>query len=164
MVEITVILDNLRSSYNVGSIARSCDAFGVTRIIAHGITPYPHLDDDDRLPHVYDKVTRRIHKTALGAERLITLHTNALEELMGTVADIPIICLEQHPSSVSVEQFIAPPKLALVVGNEVDGVTDALLEHAHQIVEIPMLGKKESLNVAVSAAITLYAIRYPSAP
>ena len=72
MRNIIVIAHNIRSTYNVGSIFRTCEGFGVEKLILSGYTPYPLVKNDSRLPHITEKITRQIHKTALGAEQLIS--------------------------------------------------------------------------------------------
>ena len=71
MSEIILILHNIRSTHNVGSIFRTAEGFGVAQIICSGYTPYPRLPDDQRLPHIAEKLTALIHKTAIGAETMV---------------------------------------------------------------------------------------------
>ena len=71
MPEIIVVAHNIRSTHNVGSIFRTCEGFGVARLILSGYTPYPSLKHDNRLPHITEKLSAQIHKTALGAEAMV---------------------------------------------------------------------------------------------
>ncbi len=71
MPEIIVIAHNIRSTHNIGSIFRTCEGFGVSKIIISGYSPYPKLSNDTRLPHMIEKLTNQIHKTALGAETMV---------------------------------------------------------------------------------------------
>lgn len=159
MSEIILILDNIRSTHNVGSILRSADGFGIKSIIYTGYTPYPLIPDDTRLPHESTNITRAIHKTALGAEitlgaEVISSIDNAIEMLRGK--GFVIAALEQSISSVSLSSYKPPQKLAIILGNEVDGIKSNTLSSCDVILEIPMFGTKESFNVAVSAALCMY--------
>lgn len=156
MSRITLLLHNIRSTHNVGSIFRTAEGFGVEHIILSGYTPYPELLNDTRLPHIREKLSAQIHKTALGAESMVPFeyHDNPLTWLEQST--LPLVALEQHPTSTSVRDFQPPEAFALLLGEEVSGIEDDLLARADHIVEIPMVGKKESFNVSVAAAIALY--------
>ncbi|HCR55960.1 TPA: TrmH family RNA methyltransferase [Candidatus Saccharibacteria bacterium] len=156
MTEITLILHNIRSTHNVGSIFRTAEGFGVKKIILSGYTPYPAHVKDTRLPHLADKITSQIHKTALGAETMVAFeqYDNLLTWL--DTNTLPLVALEQAPTSSSVRDFSPPNKFALLLGEEVAGVDTGLLDRCDHIVEIPMQGKKESFNVSVAAGIALY--------
>lgn len=157
MPEIIVIAHNIRSTHNVGAIFRTAEGFGVTKIILSGYTPYPTLASDTRLPHISTKLTNQIHKTALGAEGIVpfeyheTLNLSALKS-----AGYRIVALEQAPNSTPITTYKAPEKIALLLGEEVEGITKDLLAQCDDILEIPMIGKKESFNVSVAAGIALY--------
>lgn len=159
MPEIILIAHNIRSAHNVGSIFRTAEGFGVSRIILSGYTPYPKLPGDPRLPHIADKLTAQIDKTALGAASLVpfehqgTLHLGALHR-----AGYRIVALEQAPHSISLRDYEAPAKLALLLGEEVHGITPELLAEVDDVIEIPMHGQKESFNVSVATGIALYAL------
>lgn len=158
MPSVTVVLHNIRSTHNVGSIFRSAEGFGVNRIILSGYTPYPEMIDDPRLPHEYAKITSQIHKTALGAEQLVPFERyESLEEWLKTFPS-PILALEQSPKSVLIQDYSPPPEFALLLGEEVDGIDKTLLDRCDAIIEIPMSGHKESFNVSVAAGIALYAL------
>ena len=159
MPEIIVIAHNIRSTHNVGSIFRTAEGFGVSKIILSGYTPYPTVKNDPRLPHISEKITSQIHKTALDAERLVPFEYHETLDL-GTLdlAGYRIVALEQAPTSVPLREYRPPAKLALLLGEEVHGITAELLAQVDDIVEIPMHGQKESFNVSVAAGIALYAL------
>ncbi len=146
---IHVVCDNLRSLYNVGSIFRTSDAFGVTKIWLCGITGTPEQSG--------------LAKVSLGAERSVEWEhvktTWRAVELLKKQG-FKIVALEQSSQSVPMNRYKPLFPLALVLGNEVDGVGASVLKRADTIVEIPMLGSKESLNVSVSAGIALYNLRH----
>jgi len=149
MKEIILILDNIRSRENVGSIFRTADAAGVSKIYLCGITPIP--------PH------EKISKTALGAETFVSWEYRKqtwrfLLELKNQNSKIKIIGLEQTKESVDIFKFKPKFPLVLVVGNEVNGLSPQILKYCDKKISIPMYGKKESLNVAVAAGIALYQI------
>lgn len=159
MAEIIVIVHNIRSIHNVGSIFRTAEGFGVQKIILSGYTPYPRIENDTRLPHIANKLTAQIHKTALGAEKIVPF--TYLETLdLGTLdlVGYRLIALEQHDRSINLRDYDPPAKIALLLGEEVHGITPELLAQIDDIVEIPMQGKKESFNVSVAAGIALYAL------
>lgn len=159
MPEIIIIAHNIRSTHNVGAIFRTAEGFGVKKIILSGYTPYPKLKTDTRLPHISEKLTSQIHKTALGAESMVLFEYlelppfEALKE-----SGYRIIGLEQAARSVPLSTYISPLKIALLIGEEVHGIEDELLDHCEDIIEIPMVGKKESFNVSVATGIALYAL------
>ena len=162
MPEITLILHNIRSTHNVGSLFRSAEGFGVVRIVLTGYTPYPKIDNDTRLPHISEKLTEQIHKTALGAETMVTFsHYETLEEwieINKVQNKLPLIGLEQATNSIPIQKFTPPKRFALLLGEEVHGIEADYLPHCDYIVEIPMHGQKESFNVSVAAGIALYAL------
>lgn len=157
MPEIIVIAHNIRSTHNVGALFRTAEGLGVSRIILSGYTPYPKVQNDTRLPHIADKLTQQIHKTALGAEGLVAFEYHETVDLDAIKrAGYRLIALEQSPSSIMLPQYKASRKVALLLGEEVHGITTDLLEQCDDIVEIPMVGKKESFNVSVAAGMALY--------
>lgn len=162
MPKITLLLHNIRSTHNVGSIFRTAEGFGVERIVLSGYTPYPELPNDPRLPHIRQKLTAQIHKTALGAETLVPFeyHDNPLTWLERST--LPLVALEQHSTSHSLRDYHPPETFVLLLGEEVHGVEVTLLERADAIVEIPMQGKKESFNVSIAAGIALYSLNNPA--
>lgn len=159
MSSLVLILDNIRSAHNVGSILRTADGFGVRAVYYCGYTPYPASPNDQRLPHERDKLTRAIHKTALGAESSMPQsHFSTTQEAVKMLKrqGYAIAALEQAPTSIAIASFEAPKKLAIILGNEVTGIENDTLEAADYILEIPMFGTKESFNVSIATAICLY--------
>lgn len=164
MPELVVVLDNLRSAHNVGSILRSCDGFGVKTVYACGITPHMYDQSTDRLPHERLKVQQLIHKTALGAEESVAqfFYPKTIDAITMLKSNgFTIIALEQSESSVPLLQYASSiantqSRIAVVVGPELEGIQDDILHDCHSIVEIPMYGQKESFNVAVATGITLF--------
>lgn len=159
--ELVVIAHNIRSTYNVGAILRTSDGFGVAKVYCTGYTPYPKLPDDSRLPHLSQKTTKQIHKTALGAET--TVFVEYAENVMPLIARLKkqgfhLTALEQDRRAVPLPNFESPQKVALLLGEEVHGIPQIIRAQCDTIVEIPMLGKKESFNVSVAAGIALYAL------
>ncbi|HEY8992771.1 MAG TPA: TrmH family RNA methyltransferase [Candidatus Microsaccharimonas sp.] len=159
MPEIIVIAHNIRSTHNIGAIFRTAEGFGITKIILSGYTPYPKLEKDTRLPHISEKLTAQIHKTALGAEALVPFEYMELPPLVTLKEEgFRIVGLEQADRSISLADYTTPDKVALLIGEEVHGIEAALLDHCEDIIEIPMVGKKESFNVSVATGIALYAL------
>ena len=159
MPEIIVIAHNIRSTHNVGSIFRTCEGFGVSRVLLTGYTPYPLLKNDSRLPHVSEKLTAQIHKTALGAETMGPFEYQEHPDLGALAREgYEIVALEQAPTSINLRNYHAPHKLALLLGEEVQGIPNELLKQCPTILEIPMVGTKESFNVSVATGIALYAL------
>jgi len=145
------LLDNIRSSHNVGSIFRSADGAGFSHLYLCGITPTPDCNPE-------------IAKTALGAEQALawSYHPNALDLAKQLKSEGQIlIALERTAQAVSIQDFHPNPQQAyvLIVGNEPAGVDPELLEMADQVVSLPMLGTKESLNAAISFSIAAYWLR-----
>ena len=159
MTEIIVIAHNIRSTHNVGSIFRTCEGFGVSRVLLTGYTQYPLLKNDSRLPHVSEKLTAQIHKTALGAETMVPFEYQEHPDLGALAREgYEIVALEQAPTSINLRNYHAPHKLALLLGEEVHGIPNELLKQCPTILEIPMVGTKESFNVSVATGIALYAL------
>lgn len=159
MPEIIVIAHNIRSTHNVGAIFRTCEGLGVSRIILSGYTPYPRVTGDTRLPHIAEKLASQIRKTALGAENMVPFEYQEAPDLKTLKsAGFTIVGLEQDAQSVMLPDYTPPAKIALLLGEEVEGITDDLRRQCDDLVEIPMAGKKESFNVSVAAGITLYAL------
>lgn len=159
MPEIILLLHNIRSTHNVGSIFRTAEGFGVSKIILSGYTPYPTLPQDSRLPHIREKLTAQIHKTALGAEQMVPFEYTEQPDIAALKQDgYRIVALEQSPKSIILREYNAQKKLVLVLGEEVHGIPTELLEQCDDILEIPMHGKKESFNVSVAGAIALYEV------
>lgn len=150
MKTCVLVLDNLRSVENTGSIFRTAEGLGVAKIILVGTTPAP-LDRFGRKRADFAKVS-------LGAENISWEYKKSVEEALQELKenDFQIIALEQTEKSQSLKNFKPSERFALVVGNEVDGVSKAALQLSDKVIEIPMAGQKESLNVSVSTGIALY--------
>jgi tRNA G18 (ribose-2'-O)-methylase SpoU len=144
---LTVLVDNVRSLWNVGSIFRTADACAVRTLYLAGITGHPPRPE--------------ISKTALGADSAVDWHYSAdpLESLERVVADgYTPVAIETSPEAVPLGRVSWPPTVCLVVGNEVAGVSPPVLKACPLHVSIPMLGTKESLNVAVAFGIAAYEV------
>lgn len=165
ITRLRLILDDIRSTHNVGAMLRTCDAAGVELVYACGLTPFPQTSPDSRPPHVASSNTRAIAKTALGAELTVTMKPMATTDaaiLDAKALGFTIMVLEQAEGSLSLYHLPQPlpSAIALVVGSETTGVSPSALAAADTIIELPMLGAKESLNVASAAAIALYELRF----
>lgn len=159
MPEIIVIAHNIRSTHNVGAFFRTCDGFGVSKLLLTGYTPYPTIQKDTRLPHFADKITRQIHKTALDAETFVPfeqMEAIPFDDLKA--AGYTIVGLEQSARSVMLPDYTPPEKIALLLGEEVNGISAEYLEQCDDVIELPMQGKKESFNVSVATGIALYGL------
>ncbi|MBQ2959363.1 MAG: RNA methyltransferase [Alistipes sp.] len=144
---VVIVLDNVRSAQNVGSFFRTADAFGIGRIALCGISATPP--------------NREIHKTALGAEQSVewSYHPTTLECIESLRQEgYRIIAIEQIEGATMLNNFRAESteRYALVFGNEVDGVDQAVADIVDGAIEIPQVGIKHSLNVSVSAGILMW--------
>ena len=145
---LVVVLDNVRSMYNVGSVFRTADAYRVERIMLCGITGRP--------PHP------EIHKTALGAEDSVDWQycTDANEAVQMLKSDGYLVyAIEQAEGSISLEKFQVKnsySKLAVVLGNEVKGVQQSVVDLCDGCIELPQFGTKHSLNVSTAAGIVIW--------
>lgn len=144
---VVVVLDNVRSAQNVGSFFRTADAFGIEHIALCGISATPP--------------NREIHKTALGAELSVawSYYPTTLECISKLRSDgYKIIAIEQIEGAVMLDNFCAAQetKYALVFGNEVEGVDQAVADIVDGAIEIPQVGTKHSLNVSVSAGVLMW--------
>jgi len=149
-----LILHNVRSAHNVGSIFRTADAAGVTKIYLTGYTPTP----TDRL----GRKQNNIAKTALGAEKTISWeYSTSTKPIIAKLKKDGFIILgvEQSLQSCDYKSVSKKGSLALVFGNEVRGLSKALLQRLDGCIFIPMLGTKESLNVSVAVGIVLFRVR-----
>ncbi len=157
MSQLVIIAHNIRSAHNVGSIFRTAEGFGVEKIIISGYTSYPMMNPDPRLPHIARKIDDQIHKTALDAERFVPFELHDLPPFDTLrAAGYRIVALEQDAGSITLSDYQTPDKVALLIGEEVHGIAPALIKQCDDIVEIPMVGKKESFNVSVATGIALY--------
>jgi tRNA G18 (ribose-2'-O)-methylase SpoU len=147
---VVVLLDNIRSLYNTGSILRTADASGVERVVLCGITPHPDQGGRQR---------RAIAKTALGAEDSVRweYRADAQAALHTLSADgYHLVAVETGAGAIDLYQWTPAWPICLVFGHERDGVSADLATQMHTVVRIPMLGKKRSLNVATAAGVVLY--------
>lgn len=159
MPEIIVIAHNIRSTHNVGSIFRTAEGFGVKKIILSGYTPYPRIENDTRLPHISDKMTSQIHKTALNAEAIVPFEYKEVLNLEEFKKEgYRLVALEQAKNSTLLNEYAVPEKIALLIGEEVHGIEPELLNQCEDVIEIPMQGQKESFNVSVATGIALFAL------
>lgn len=163
MKEIVLLAHNIRSTHNVGAFFRTAEGFGVSHVYLTGYTPYPLTAKDTRLPHEAQRLTKQIHKTALGAETIVPFSYSAdplplINELRAN--QFAIVALEQTPESIPLPDFAPQQKrIALILGEEVNGIAPEILKECETAIEIPMQGKKESFNVSVACGIALYALR-----
>lgn len=151
--EVAVLLHNVRSAYNVGSIFRTADGAGVSKVFLSGYTPTPV----DR----FGRARLDIAKVALGAEKHLAWEYQKNPYAVTTALRTrgwSVVALEQAPGSTDYRTFKLKKPTLIMLGNEVHGISKALLKKCDSILEIPMRGKKESLNVAVAAGIVLYSI------
>ena len=147
---VVIVLDNIRSLYNTGSILRTSDASGVERVVLCGITPRPDQGGRQR---------RAIAKTALGAENSVQWEYKpdahaALRSL--TAEGYQTVAVEISPVAVNLFEWTPRWPVCLVFGHEVEGVSSDLAAHVETTIRIPMLGQKRSLNVATAAGVVLY--------
>ncbi len=146
-----VILHNIRSAHNVGSIFRTADGAGVSKIFLVGYTPAPI----DR----FGREQEEIVKTSLGASLSVPWEQfSILDEVVSRLREegVMIIAVEQHTRSVDYRSFPLKNDRAFIFGNEIEGVPSSICDQADAVVEIPMNGMKESLNVSVAAGIILF--------
>ena len=144
---LIVVVDNVRSLHNVGSIFRTSDAFRVERVMLCGITATP--------PNA------EIHKTALGAEDVV--HWEYFDDTMQAMEKLAaegceVYAIEQVEGSIALQQFAADPakKYAVILGNEVKGVQQQVVDACNGSIEIPQFGTKHSLNVSVTAGMVIW--------
>jgi len=153
MDELVLVLHNVRSAHNVGSILRTAECAGVSRVFLCGTTPSP----TDR----FGRPRLDIAKVALGAERTMVWEYES--DTTAVLADLAsngmcIVALEQDESSVPYTKYLRAGPTALVVGDEVRGISADILTVCDAVIEIPLRGAKESLNVAVAAGIALFSL------
>ena len=159
MTDKILFIDNVRSAHNVGSMFRSSDGAGVSKIYLLGTTPTPI----DR----FGRIQNEIAKTSLGATESVQWEYVGTPENVSTKDALAclqrlredgyfIVAVEQSKNSTSMYDFKVPEKVVYIVGAEVEGVQTELQQFADQVVEIPMKGMKESLNVSVTAGIVLF--------
>ena len=165
-MELVLVLDNIRSTYNVGAILRTAEGFGVSKMVLSGYTPRVH--DKSLLPHLRDKLDHEIHKTALGAEDMLDIYScgDIFQELNNYKNDgWQIVGLENNIDVGEIYELNSDElksklkdKIVLVLGEEVNGISASLYDLINLFVEIPMKGQKESFNVSVAAGIAMYGL------
>ena len=151
--ETIVILHDIRSSENVGSIFRTSDGAGVSKVYLSGYTPAPV----DR----FKRKNAKLAKVSLGAEDFIPWEAG--KEIFSLIDELKaqgfsIVAVEQSEAAVPYTKYKPKGKVAVIFGNEVEGVPKSVLERCDTVIEIPMNGKKESLNVSVAAGIALFSL------
>lgn len=151
-IKTVLILHNIRSRHNVGSIFRTADAAGIGKIYLTGYTPTP----TDR----FGRPDKQIIKVALGAQSNIEWEKNLIQDVIDKLRSegFKIVALEQGKSSTDYKNLKLKEPLALILGNEVGGIDSRTLKRTDHIVQIPMKGEKESLNVSVAAGIAIFRI------
>ncbi len=151
--EIFVVLDNIRSVHNVGSVFRTADCAGISHIYLCGTSPTPI----DR----FGRKRKDMSKVSLGAEDVVSWKyfkntEDAILELKK--GGIEVVAVEQDKKSINYGDYKLSPKTAFVFGREVEGISKDILEKCDKIIEIPIYGKKESLNVSVTVGIILFSM------
>ncbi|HEY4506114.1 MAG TPA: TrmH family RNA methyltransferase [Candidatus Paceibacterota bacterium] len=152
-MSVFLILYNIRSAENVGAIFRTADAVGINKIYLVGYTPAPK----DR----FGRLRQDIAKAALGAEKTVSWEQVNEPQLSNLVAKlkaegVEVVALEQSEDSLDYKEYKPKTDFALVMGNEVGGVPVEVLNQCDKVIEIPMRGSKESLNVSVAVGVALY--------
>lgn len=165
-MELILVLDNIRSTYNVGAILRTAEGLGISRVILSGYTP--RVNDANLLPHLREKLNHEIHKTALGAEKMLDIY--ASDDIIFDLKNLKkegwrIVGLENNIENKELIKLNGKglktkltDKVVLILGEEVNGIDYSLYDIIELFLEIPMKGKKESFNVSVAAGIAMYAI------
>lgn len=153
----------MRSILNVGSLLRTSEGLGIECVYLTGYTPYPKIVDDIRLPHIYNKISSKMHKTALGAEN--TQNWKYTKDVHGLLEELQrdgyeICALEQTEHSIPLPDYQPKDRVAIILGREVEGLDSALLDKCLVHLEIPMFGSKESFNVVQAAAMAMYHVRF----
>ena len=149
--DIRILLHNIRSAHNVGSIFRTSDAIGVSRVYLSGYSPLP-LDK-------FGRPVKEIAKTALGGE--LSIPWEGIKNTTRLIAKLKaerftVVAIEQDTRAIDYKVFTPNARTIVLVGNEVLGLSKALKSHADTIIDIPMAGKKESLNVSVAYGIAMF--------
>lgn len=147
----TIILYDLRSAHNVGSIFRTADAVGIDSLFLVGTTPTP----TDR----FGRAQKDIAKTALGAEKSISWrYFQSIEEVFKNSNEYYFVAVEQSKDAINYKEFKPASDTAFVFGNEVEGISNKVLDKVDKIIEVPMHGAKESLNVSVAVGVVLFEV------
>lgn len=169
-MNLILVLHNIRSTHNVGSILRTADGLGVSKVIFSGYTP--RVNDTRELPHLREKLNKQIAKTALGAEKYVDHYaTDDIKKELGRLknegfmiaglennlqTEKPI--LQMKVDSFSQIRSALQSKVVLVLGEEVEGIEKSLYDMIDVFLEIPMVGQKESFNVSVATGIACYVL------
>jgi len=153
---VYAILNNIRSAHNVGSMFRTADGAGVSKLFLTGHTPTPYAGEGWKT-----RAHRDVEKTALGAEKFVPWEYHKqtwrlIEKLKRQ--GVQIVALEQTKGSIPYYEFQPNYPVCLIVGNEITGASKGILKRCDAILEIPMHGKKESLNVAVAFGVAVYSL------
>lgn len=163
-MNLIVVLHNIRSTYNVGAILRSCEGFGVSKVILSGYTPRVH--DEKLLPHLREKLDKQIHKTALGAEDMLEIYSS--DDIKKDILDMKkdgfsVLGLENNIKEQRLFNLCSSElkdklgqHVVLILGEEVKGIDYSLYDMIDFFAEIPMRGRKESFNVSVAAGIAIF--------
>ncbi len=159
-----MVLDNIRSTYNVGAILRTCEGLGIAKVVLAGYTPRVH--DKNLLPHLREKLDKEIHKTALGAEEMVKIYSSG--DIFSDILELKkkgysVVGLENNIEderlfslgTTELRKKIGE-KIVVILGEEVKGIKRELFELIDVFAEIPMKGQKESFNVSVAAGIALF--------
>ncbi|SNR77058.1 SpoU rRNA Methylase family protein [Haloechinothrix alba] len=159
---IVVVAHNLRSVHNVGSLLRTGEVFAVDTVYVTGFTPHPAYPGDPRDAKLQEQQTRRLAKVAAGAERMVPFETHEdVHALLDSLRDggYTVVGLENDPGAAAIDEYSPGRKVALVLGDEVVGINHDLRDACDLLLQIPVYGRKETLNVSVAAGIALYALR-----
>ena len=153
MAKACLILHNIRSVHNIGAIFRTADAAGISKIYLTGYTPTPV----DR----FGRARKDLAKTALGAEKSIEWeHIKSIDSLIKKIKkdEFKIIAVEQRENAIDYKKLKIKFPTAFIFGNEVKGLSKLILKKCDQIVQIKMLGRKESLNVSVAVGVFIFSV------
>jgi len=149
--DLRILLHNIRSAHNVGAIFRTSDAIGVSRIYLSGYTPAPV----DR----FSRPVGEIAKTALGAEKVIPWeYAKRPEQFLRRCKkeNFTVVGIEQDRRAVDYKEYRTPKRVVILVGNEVRGISKSLRDRCDTLIEVPMRGNKESLNVSTAFGIVMF--------
>lgn len=155
-----LVLDNIRSAYNVGSLMRTADGLGLKSVYTCGLTPHPRQTNDSRLPHVIASDEHKLAKTALGAEQTLDIqHFANIDTVIKALKaqNYVIVALEQAADALELRNWRQPKQpVALILGHERRGVSNQALAVSDMAVQITMRGHKKSFNVAAAGAMAMY--------